>query len=45
MSLYPTGSKIPDRYSVKDSSKLKDITNTKGNEKFTQSGDSLTWDT
>ena len=31
--------------SVKDSSTLKDITNTKGNEKFTQSGDSLTWDT
>lgn len=31
--------------SVKDSSTLKDITNTKGDEKFTQSGDSLTWDT
>ena len=30
---------------VKDSSTLKDITNTKGDEKFTQSGDSLTWDT
>lgn len=24
---------------------MKDITNTKGDEKFTQSGDSLTWDT
>ncbi len=34
-----------DKGEVKDSSDLKDITNTKGDEKFTQDGDSLSWNT